>query len=417
MRWPLLDDTLSLALEGYGWLPNLRRRCRGEVVRTRVMGRRATVLCGPEAARFFYDEHHVRRHGAVPGPVQATLFGRGAVQTLDGLDHRTRKALFQPLLEPSGIAALVEHTVAAWDDAVRSWPHRGRVELFTEASRVLARGVCGWTGVPTDRTDVDALAADLVAMVDGFATAGRRHWRARRARARQEARLADLIRRVRSGDVSAPAASIVSVMSAHVDDPRLAAVELLNVLRPTVAVCWFVAFSGHALHGRPDIRDRLRSGDPAYAEAFGHEVRRFYPFAPFVGGLAVRDLTWQDEPIPADTLVLLDIYGQNHDPTLWPDPYAFDPDRFVGREIGAYDLIPQGGGDPATGHRCPGEKITVALLSALSVRLARLEVTVPPQDLEISLRRIPARPASGVLLDPPPFALVIRGERIGHGEP
>jgi fatty-acid peroxygenase len=200
---------------------------------------------------------------------------------------------------------------------------------------------------------------------------------------------------------------MVSVISARVDDPRLAAVELLNVLRPTVAVCWFVAFSGHALHRWPALRDRLRSGDPAYAEAFGHEVRRFYPFAPFVGGLAVRDLTWQHEPIPADTLVLLDIYGQNHDPTLWPDPYAFDPDRFVGREIGAYDLIPQGGGDPATGHRCPGEKITVALLSALSVRLARLDVTVPPQDLEISLRRIPARPASGVLLGPPPIKEVL----------
>jgi fatty-acid peroxygenase len=54
----------------------------------------------------------------------------------------------------------------------------------------------------------------------------------------------------------------------------------------------------------------------------------------------------------------------------------------------------QGGGDPRTGHRCPGEQVVVAL----SVELARLEFDVPDQDLDISLRRIPARPADGVLL-------------------
>ena len=53
-----------------------------------------------------------------------------------------------------------------------------------------------------------------------------------------------------------------------------------------------------------------------YAVAFAQEVRRFYPFAPFVGGRAVRDLTWQGEHIPVGSLVLLDIYGQNHDPAL-----------------------------------------------------------------------------------------------------
>jgi fatty-acid peroxygenase len=42
--------------------------------------------------------------------------------------------------------------------------------------------------------------------------------------------------------------------------------------------------------------------------------------------------------------------------------------------------------------------MTVALLAALAVRLARLDVDVPQQDLSISLRRIPARPASGVVL-------------------
>lgn len=149
----------------------------------------------------------------------------------------------------------------------------------------------------------------------------------------------------------------------------------------SVAVSWFVAFAAHALHRWPEHRDRLGSGDPAFAEAFAHEVRRFYPFAPFVGGLAVRDLEWRSHPVPAGTMVLLDLYGQNHLSDLWEAPYSFRPQRFLDRSAGQFDLVPQGAGDAATGHRCPGEPATVALLGALVQRLARMDwVLVSGQD-------------------------------------
>jgi fatty-acid peroxygenase len=114
-----------------------------------------------------------------------------------------------------------------------------------------------------------------------------------------------------------------------------------------VAASWFLAFSAHALIRRPEVRDRLADGDPVDA---------------------------------------------------WGGPYAFRPERFLARDVGAFELVPQGGGDPRTGHRCPGEQLTVALLSALAIRLARLPFDVPAQDLSVSLRRIPARPKSGVVL-------------------
>ena len=71
---------------------------------------------------------HVRRAGAVPPPVLATLFGRGAVHTLDGEAHRVRKAMFVELLmDDDGVATLVEGVTAAWDDAVTGWAEQPRI--------------------------------------------------------------------------------------------------------------------------------------------------------------------------------------------------------------------------------------------------------------------------------------------------
>ncbi|MFJ9661433.1 cytochrome P450 [Streptomyces griseoflavus] len=401
---PLVDRTLPLLAEGYAWLPNRMRDAPGPVVRTRILGRPALALRGPEAVRFFYDERNVHRHRAIPEPVLATLFGHGAVHTLDGAAHRARKSLFLPLLEPGRITGLVEHVGAAWDEAVPGWAGRGSVVLFDEASTVLTTGVHRWAGMPPGDAGAAATARDMIAMVDGFATAGPRHLRARRARARQEERLGRLVRDVRSGEVPAEPDSVLDLVCRHRDadgeplDEKTAAVELLNVVRPTAAVAWFVAFTAHALHRRPELRTRLADGDPAFAAAFAHEVRRFYPFVPFLGGLAARDLFWRGEWVPAGGLVVLDVYGQNHDESLWGDPYSFRPQRFLERPVGRDELIPQGGGDPAAGHRCPGEGMTVGVLEALAGRLARLEYTVPEQNLTIPLNRVPTRPHSGVLL-------------------
>ncbi|MFD8535594.1 cytochrome P450 [Streptomyces rubrogriseus] len=403
-RRPLMDRTPALLVEGYAWLPNRMRDSTGSVLRTRLLGRPALAVRGPEAVRFFYDESHVHRHGAVPAPVLDTLFGQGAVHTLDGAAHRARKELFLPLLEADRVARLTDHVTAAWDEAVRTWSGRERVVLFDEAAVVLTRGVCDWAGLPPRAVDAELLARDLIAMVDGFATPGPRHLRARRGRARQEARTARLVEEVRAGTLAAPADSMLERVARHRDpaegllDSRTAAVELLNVLRPTVAVSWFVAFAAHALHRWPAHRERLRGGDGAYATAFAHEVRRFYPFAPFLGGRTVTELTWHGQSVPAGGILLLDVYGQNHDEELWGDPYDFRPERFLDRPPAPDELVPQGGGDPAAGHRCPGERVTVGLLESLAVRLARLDCTVPEQDLRIPLRRIPTRPRSGFVV-------------------
>ncbi|MFH8487763.1 cytochrome P450 [Streptomyces longisporoflavus] len=403
----MLDNTLALMIQGYAWLPDRRRRSRGAPVHSRLMGKNAVAIHGPEAVRFFYDEDHVKRRDALPNPVLDTLFGRGAVHTLDGQEHRVRKDLFMSLLKDrGGLASLADHLAAQWDLARQRWAGRDRIVLFDETSVILTRAICSWSGIPLDDRGSEQMARDLVAMVDGFASAGPRHLRARRSRSREEARLARMIEDIRAGTEEAPAGSVLAAVATHQDadgqllEPHTAAVEVLNVIRPTVAVTWFVTFAAHALHRWPEHRKLLADGDAAYARAFAHEVRRFYPFAPFIGGLAARDLWWEGQEIPAGSMVLLDLYGQNHDPQLWSDPYTFSPGRFLGREPGRDELVPQGGGDPGAGHRCPGEDVVLIVLQTLVPRLAALHYDVPAQDLGIPLRRIPTAPRSGFVLEP-----------------
>lgn len=178
--------------------------------------------------------------------------------------------------------------------------------------------------------------------------------------------------------------------------PEVAGVELLNVLRPTVAVARFVVFAAMALHGNPQWRDRLAADDdPGLMEAFVQEVRRFYPFFPLVAARAARDFEWRGHHFPKGRRVLLDLHGTDHDPRLWERPEQFRPERFMGVKPDAYSLIPQGGGDHYEGHRCAGEWITKDVMKTSVTALTRwMGYSVPAQDLRIRPWRAPAVPNS-----------------------
>lgn len=148
----------------------------------------------------------------------------------------------------------------------------------------------------------------------------------------------------------------------------------------------------------PGWRDRLVVAGPQSdddLERFVLEVRHRTPFVPALAARPVRELVFRGVRVPARRRVLLDVFGTDHDQRLWPEPFRFDPDRFVGRSPGLFELVPQGGGDPARGHRCPGEGATTALLRGSVAALVRdLSYEVPDQDLSVSAVRFLGLPRS-----------------------
>jgi fatty-acid peroxygenase len=396
-----IDRTLQLIRQGYPWAA--RVRAGAQAAPTRLLGRRAVVVAGPAGVRRFYDARLARR-GAFPLPLRWVLFGPGTVHGLDDGEHRHQKAMFVRLLTPDAVADLGHRAEQEWAAAARR-PAEGRAVVFDEAVRVLTASVLPWAGVPHAAAEAPRRAAQLAAVLEGFATPGVAYARAVFARWQLGRWAGQLVRATRRNRIH-PGPGTALAAAAGLDTPdgrpvpeRVAATAFLNVVRPTVAVAWFVTFAEAALHEHPQWRDRIVEGDQAALDAFVQEVRRYYPFVPV---LAARARTEQDVlgvHLPRGGLVVLDVHGTDHDPVRWPDPDRFDPNRFLLGPVDLDALVPQGGGDVVTGHRCPGESVTLTMLGVAVRALAQLPHRLPPQDLGYDLSRVPTRPRSGVVLE------------------
>lgn len=401
-----MDLAWRLWRAGYRALPEERARYAeedggrgGDAFECRLLGRRALVVRGPEGARAFYDESLVRRRDALPPPLAALLFGAGAVHGLDDAEHRERKAIFLDLLDEQRISGLIAEVAQQlrW----RSGPWRGRHVVFDELVTAYGTAVLSWAGIRLPRGKAATVARRLAWIVDGFGFSPLAYPRAWACRLWANRWAAGLVEDVRGGRLQAARGTVLARLAATSLPAPVAGVELLNVLRPTVAVAWPGTFAAMALAAYPQWRPLL--DDTARCEAFAHEVRRRYPFVPALAGRIRRDGVVLGHRVREGQFLVLDVVGTDHDPAQWPDPHDFRPERFAGvgsaAEPDPYAFVPQGAGDPRTGHRCPGEPLTVRLLAATVRVLARVPYEVEPS--AYPLDRMPTLPHAGLRIRVP----------------
>lgn len=407
------DHTLAFLKEGYLFIKNRAEQNNSDVFESHLLGEPVICMIGEEAAKIFYDSDLFLRNGAAPKRVQKTLFGENAIQSMDGNPHLHRKQLFLSLMTPTYQKELAELVLQDWEASVNQWKNQKEVILFDEAKIILCRVACKWAGVPILESEIKDQADDFAAMVDGFGRIGPNYWKGKAARNRTEKWMEELIIAVRSGQIKAEVGSPLHSMAFHVElngnqmSSNMAAIELINVIRPIVAISTYITFAALALNKYPNWKMRLADGknkeldggNNRELENFAQEVRRFYPFGPMLGARVKKDFSWNNHEFKQGTLVLLDMYGTNHDSRVWKDPDTFNPDRFNEPKDHTFDFIPQGGGDPAETHRCPGEGIVIEVMKvSIDFLSNKIRYDVPEQDLSYRLNRIPTLPESGFVL-------------------
>jgi cytochrome P450 len=83
---------------------------------------------------------------------------------------------------------------------------------------------------------------------------------------------------------------------------------------------------------REAVRSGPRADGDAYVEATIYEGMRARPVIPMIVRLVQRPWRLGSFVVPAHTPVAMSIVGIHHREDLYPDPYAFRPERFLGRK-------------------------------------------------------------------------------------
>jgi|SRR5271166_1736272 len=139
-----------------------------------------------------------------------------------------------------------------------------------------------------------------------------------------------------------------------------------------------------------------------YLTATVNEILRLHPVLPNAEPRLVK------QPVeiggvhyPPGVALFASAYLVHHDPEIYPDPYSFLPERFLGTNPGTYTWIPFGGGR----RRCLGASFAlVEMRIVIRTLLARYELRAPAGEREHTRRR-------GITFSPARGARVLLRER------
>jgi cytochrome P450 len=159
------------------------------------------------------------------------------------------------------------------------------------------------------------------------------------------------------------------------------------------------------------LRELTRAGDGDgdgaseeardYIEATIHEGMRVRPVIPMIVRLAKREWRLGDYVVPADTPIAISILALHHREDVYPQPYLFEPERFVGRKPGTYTWLPFGGGI----RRCLGATLAMAEQRVVLGAIARRT------DLEVpDTRSEPARQRNVTMIPRDGGRVVVRAK-------
>lgn len=182
--------------------------------------------------------------------------------------------------------------------------------------------------------------------------------------------------------------------------------SILSAGHETTAVALSWALYELGLH--PEIVTKLRAELDAagpnpepellltlpYLDAVCNEAIRLHPILAECARIPIQPMEIAGHHIPAGRAMAISIVGIHHDPTLYPEPDRFRPERFLERNYSVYEFLPFGGGH----RRCLGSglaRYTMRIALAEAVQTWDFETAKIDKDIR---RNIAMGPKYGVRL-------------------
>ncbi len=357
------------------------------------------------------------------------VVGPNSVLTAIGPRHMRQRKLLLPPFHGDAVRRYTEAIEEAVNSEVDRWPLGEKLELAPRMQRitldVIMAGVFGIEGRPQRGTPEHSLRRAIRQVLDMSTQPGAKlselvnlssdepvgvikallHYVDRRVYAVIDARRAQGGGEGRT-DILSLLLSAETEEGERLTDQELRDELLTLVLAGHETTANSLAWTFERLLRTPSAYDRLRevsrSGeDPdGYLEATIHEGMRSRPVIPMIGRRVT--VPWQlgEYRVPAGSSVLMSILLVHHREDVYPDPFAFRPERFVGRKPGTYTWIPFGGGI----RRCLGAALAMAEQRVVLDTIARrTDMYAPDPAPEHARHRnvtmIPARGARVVVAE------------------
>ncbi len=359
------------------------------------------LVSDPAAVKALYTE---RRNGLPPGRIfqLEPVLGARSVLLLTGDEHIARRRLMLPLFHGERMRSYEEVVGEIVSTEVDSWPLGSEFPIHARMQavtlEVILRAVFGVAEGPRlDR--LRGMLRNLLAETGSPAMILRALVARRRGRdplASVRARLdavdellfAEIAEHRRRPGLEQRDDILSMLMTATFDDgtvmdDRELRDQLMTLLlagheTTATALAWtFDLLLRHPVE-MGLLRGSLENGEDAYLKAAISESLRLRPVVPLAGRRLAEDLITDDLELPAGTDVTAAIWMTHTDPSLYPDPFAFRPERFLQAAPETYAWIPFGGGV----RRCLG-----AAFAEFEMRIVLREVL-----LRCDLRKVDPRP-------------------------
>jgi cytochrome P450 len=375
------------------------RRDHGDVFTVRLAGvGKYVFISDPALVKqvFTASPDHLRA-GEANWPLVPVL-GNRSLLTLDGKDHLSQRRLLLPPFHGERLERYRELFAEVASRHVERWPRGEPFALLPKMQAITLELIMLVVfGEDEDPTRLERLGE----LMTGLATAGQRPvgmipwlrhdlgpWSPMgmfmKVRERVDRGLYDEIRLRRERGGLDERNDVLSLMLQARDedgepmtDQELRD-ELMTVLvagheTTTTALSW--AFERLIRH--PGMYDRLAT-DERWPDAVVTETLRLRPPVPIVARRVVEPYQLNGHTIPAGENLAPCIWLTHRRPEVYPDPYAFNPARFLDKGPETYSWLPFGGGT----RRCIG------------AAFAQLEMTVVMRTIAQSVQMEAAEPAA-----------------------